>query len=165
MAVRGYVYFAACAEPDCRKLHPFIKIGKTKKLENRLAVLQIGSPVELKFVGYIRTENPDGLERYFHTNFQKARIYGEWYRVSEGMISSLRHYHIVDDKFDEFFTEPPKFEIDPAVKAWRKLAWELEEEIGRLKGPNSQGIITTIHHVPIIRDEDDRKYEWGRTVR
>jgi hypothetical protein len=162
MAIKGYVYFVACAEPDCRKAHPFIKIGQTMKMKNRLAALQIGSPVELKFVGYIKTEDPKALERFFHKTFQRAWIYGEWFRVSDGMITSIRHYRIIDDKFDEFFSELPKFEIDPVVKAWMDLARSLEEEIGRLKGPDSQGMITTVYHTPCIMDNAAQKYDWGR---
>lgn len=165
MAIKGYVYFVACAEPECRKAHPFIKIGQTMKMKNRLAVLQIGSPVELKFVGYIKTEDPKALESYFHKTFQRARIYGEWFRVSDGMITTLRHYTIVDDKFDEFFSELPKFEIDPVVKAWKDRVWELEEEIGRLRGPDSRGIITEVHITPIIHGNAAQKYEWGRIKR
>lgn len=161
MAVRGYVYFVACAEPECRKAHPFIKIGKTKKLENRLSALQTGSPVELKFVGHIRTEAPEDLERYLHKTFERAKIYGEWYRISPGMITTLRHYTIVNDLFDEFFSEAPVFGIDPVTKAWMDRCRKLEQEVSRLD-PNSNAVRIGC---PRVSTEDARRAEWGRVKR
>lgn len=158
MTVRGYVYFVACAEPECRKAHPFIKIGHTKKLENRLSELQTGSPVELAFVGYIRKEDPRSLERYLHKTFENAWLYGEWYRLSDGMITTLRHYNIVNDKFDEFFTELPKFEMDPIALLWKNYARELEGKLAHFTGKYIIGM-------PIINDNEDRKYERGRITR
>ncbi|MCK9571244.1 GIY-YIG nuclease family protein [Candidatus Pacearchaeota archaeon] len=158
MGVRGYVYFVACAEPDCRKVHPFIKIGHTKKLENRLSELQTGSPVELAFVGYIRKEDPRSLERYLHKTFENAWLYGEWYRLSTGMITTLRHYNIVDDRFDEFFTELPKFEMDPVALAWKRYARELEEQLATFTGKHTISM-------PVINNSEDRKYERGRITR
>jgi hypothetical protein len=158
MAVRGYVYFVACAEPDCRKVHPFIKIGQTMRLAERLAALQTGSPVELCVVGYIKTENPRELESYFHKNFNKARIYGEWFRVSSGMIVAIRHHNIINDKFDEFFTAPPKFDIHPMIEAWRDYARELEARIAQLTG-------VRVQCCPTVSDGKARAYEWGRTER
>ena len=155
---KGYVYFVACAEPDCRKVHPFIKIGQTRTLKNRLSTLQTGSPVALKFVGYIKANNPEDLERYFHTNFQKAWLYGEWYRLSDGMIKAIRQYPIIDDKFDEFFTELPKFEMDPATKAWKDYARRLEEKLSKFTGKWEISC-------PIIRDNNDRNYERSKVER
>ena len=156
--MQGYVYFVACAEPDCRKVHPFIKIGHTTKMKDRLATLQTGSPVELRFVGHIKSEDHLSLENHFHKTFHNAWLYGEWFRVSEGMIKTLRHYPIANDKFDEFFTELPKFEMDPTAKAWKDYARRLEAELATFTGKHMIG-------VPVVLNNDDRNYERGRTSR
>ena len=155
----GYVYFAACAEPECRKAHPFIKIGQTIKLKNRLATLQIGSPVELKFVGYIHWNEPKRLEHYFHEAFNKAWLYGEWYRLSNDIIKAIRQYDVKEDKFDEFFTELPKYDTDPILQGWKDLAASLEEEIARLKGESPR------HRRPTVRPSAIRRYEAGKVKR
>jgi hypothetical protein len=155
---QGYVYFVACAEPECRKVHPFIKIGHTAKMKDRLMTLQIGSPVELKFVGHIKSEDHISLERYFHKTFSNAWLYGEWFRVSDGMIKTLRHYPIANDKFDEFFTELPKFEMDPTALAWKNYARELEVSLAKFTGGQIIGM-------PRVHNNEDRKYERGRTQR
>lgn len=158
--MQGYVYFVACAEPECRKAHPFIKIGQTIKLKNRLSTLQIGSPVELKFVGFIRWDEPKQLEYYFHQAFNKAWLYGEWYRLSDDIIKAIRQYNVIDDRFDEFFTELPKHDIDPTLQGWKDLAASLEEEIARLNGSNSPR-----HRRPTVRPSAVRRYEAGKTNR
>ena len=103
---KGYVYFVACKDPNYRIANPHMKIGYTTNLWDRLSSIQTGSPVPLMFMGYIESDEPQTLERYFHKLFQKDRTHREWFDVTEAMITRIKGYSIIDSHFDEFFLKP-----------------------------------------------------------
>ncbi len=100
---KGYVYFVACKDPDYRIANPHMKIGCTTDLDGRLKSIQTGSPVGLCFMGYIKSDDPIKLERYFHKLFKKDRKHGEWFDVTKAMITRINCYPIIDNHFEEFF--------------------------------------------------------------
>jgi hypothetical protein len=102
----GYVYFVACKDPNYRIANPHMKIGHTTNLWNRLGEIQVGSPVALCFMGYIESDNSHKLEHYFHTIFKKDRKHGEWFDVTNAMITRICSYKVLDNHFDEFFLKP-----------------------------------------------------------
>jgi hypothetical protein len=65
----GYVYFVQGG--------PFIKIGWSLLLQNRIAALQTGNPYKLELLGAI----PGSIdtEREIHERFKKYRAQGEWF--------------------------------------------------------------------------------------
>lgn len=58
------------------------KIGRTKYLQNRLSQLQTGSPISLKFVHSIKTQDMKALESELHHRFASKRVRGEWFNLS-----------------------------------------------------------------------------------
>jgi len=122
---KGYVYFIACKDPNYRISNPHMKIGWTTDLRGRLISIQTGSPVELSIMGYIETEEPKKLERYFHTLFKKDRKHGEWFDVNRSMIAKINSYHVYESRLDDFFLEPEE--------AISKEVAELKAEIEKLR--------------------------------
>jgi hypothetical protein len=101
--VTGYVYFVACKDPNYRIANPHMKIGCTTRLDGRLRAIQTGSPVALMFMGYIESDDPGKLERYFHDLFKKDRKHGEWFDVTKAMITRINCYPVIDNHFEDFF--------------------------------------------------------------
>ena len=112
---KGYVYFIACKDPNYRVSNPHMKIGWTTDLKGRLSAIQTGSPVELALMGYIESEDPSKLERYFHKLFIKDRKHGEWFDVTPAMITRINSYQIRDNHFPEFFLAPIEVESDKII--------------------------------------------------
>lgn len=70
-----------------------IKIGMTRKLQKRLADLQVNNPIELRILGAIPTNKPRDLERDLHRQFQEFRVSGEWFSPSEKLLDFIK-YHV-----------------------------------------------------------------------
>ena len=123
--VSGIVYFVACKDPEYRIKNPHMKIGWTADLKERMHALQTGSPVELAIMGYIETEDPKVLERYFHSLFKKDKRHGEWFDVTDAMLTRICCYPVLENRLHEFFLPPSKKETREILV--------LRDEIDRLK--------------------------------
>lgn len=66
------------------------KIGKTKNLQARFAQLQTGSPLKLKFILSIVTDDMDNLEARLHRRFADKRGIGEWFAIDDKDIRAIR---------------------------------------------------------------------------
>lgn len=76
-----WTYFIRCGEEA-------IKIGKCYGLiENRLADLQVGNPVELRLHAAVLGHH--ATEKEWHAAFQDSRIRGEWFSVSERLLRTI----------------------------------------------------------------------------
>lgn len=157
---KEYVYFVACKDPDYRIANPHMKIGYTTDLEGRLKSIQTGSPVELCFMAYIRSDDAKALERYFHKIFRKDRKHGEWFDVTYAMINKIKCYPLIDSIFDEFFINPNKGSPSPEVQ-------ELQMEISKLRKVieikdkllHDKGIE---YVTPIAYHKHNTEREWGK---
>jgi len=129
------VYFATYDNATWRSIFPVIKIGITKNLPKRLTELHTASPVKIVVVGTIREENSSRLEKYFHSKFSQARLSGEWFKLSSGMVEAIRQYSIVDDRFDELFdfSEHPLDAKDLEISALRGEVSRLKEKVSTLE--------------------------------
>lgn len=66
------------------------KIGKTESLEKRFAGLSAQVAYELLQVHAIATDDPSGIEAYWHNRFKAARKHGEWFELSAEDIAAFK---------------------------------------------------------------------------
>lgn len=59
----------------------FVKIGVVNSIKDRLAMLQIGCPLELVLIA--STDWPDVDERIIHRHLCQDNVRGEWFRMSD----------------------------------------------------------------------------------
>ena len=68
----------------------FYKIGKTNSVGRRERELAIQLPEQVKSVHSIKTDDPDGIEAYWHNRFEPKRKNGEWFDLSAQDVSAFR---------------------------------------------------------------------------
>ena len=78
----GFVYLM--------KLGKNYKIGRSNFVEKRKYELGIKLPEELKLIHKIKTDDPNGIESYWHKRFEGKRIKGEWFQLSHSDISAFK---------------------------------------------------------------------------
>ena len=60
----------------------FYKIGRSKSAERREIELKILLPEKLLLIHKIKTDDPVGIEKYWHNRFKDKRKEGEWFNLS-----------------------------------------------------------------------------------
>lgn len=68
----------------------FYKIGKTNHVGRRERELSIQLPEQAKRVHEIRTDDPEGIEAYWHGRFEAKRKNGEWFELSKEDVATFR---------------------------------------------------------------------------
>lgn len=80
----GYVYLM--------KSGRHFKIGKTKSLIRRGGELRVQIPVPPTTVHSIETDDPSGVEAYWHRRFADKRGEGEWFELSPEDVSAFKRW-------------------------------------------------------------------------
>ena len=68
----------------------FYKIGRTNSIGMREYTLKIQLPEQAKAVHHIKTDDPVGIEAYWHKRFDAKRKNGEWFDLSAQDVSAFR---------------------------------------------------------------------------
>ena len=80
----GYVYLM--------KSGPHFKIGRTNSLGRRGSELAIKIPVPPTTIHSIETDDPVGLEAYWHRRFAEKRGEGEWFALSLEDVKAFKRW-------------------------------------------------------------------------
>ena len=66
------------------------KIGRSNAVGRRAYELAIQLPERLDLVHAIETDDPEGIEQYWHLRFADRRANGEWFRLSKADVAAFR---------------------------------------------------------------------------
>lgn len=77
----GYVYFIYSKRLYDIGYH-YIKIGKTKNLEQRLMSLQCGCPFKLEIYKTIKSSEYDSIESNLHKKYSDKNVLNEWFELN-----------------------------------------------------------------------------------
>jgi hypothetical protein len=81
----GFVYLV--------KGHPGeYKIGHTKLVDRRLSELGATASIEQELIHEMKTDDPSGVEAYWHKRFQEKRMRGEWFRLSPTDVKAFKRW-------------------------------------------------------------------------
>lgn len=68
------------------------KVGYTKLVDRRVAELGAISSVEQKLIHEIKTDDPSGVEAYWHKRFESKRMRGEWFRLGPHDVKAFKRW-------------------------------------------------------------------------
>lgn len=68
------------------------KIGRTNNPLRREGEIGVQLPERLAPLHYIETDDPSGVERYWHTRFADKRKEGEWFALDRGDVAAFKRW-------------------------------------------------------------------------
>ncbi len=70
----------------------YYKIGKTSDTVRRGGEIRIQLPEETNLIHSIRTDDPDGVETYWHKRFDAKRMKGEWFNLNSQDVKAFKRW-------------------------------------------------------------------------
>lgn len=68
----------------------YYKIGKSNAAGRREYELNVQMPEESKNIHVIRTDDPSGIEAYWHKRFEQKRKKGEWFDLAASDVQAFK---------------------------------------------------------------------------
>lgn len=68
----------------------YYKIGRSKSIRRRERELAIQLPEKTGTIHVIKTDDPSGIESYWHRRFENRRRNGEWFELTEDDIAAFK---------------------------------------------------------------------------
>jgi hypothetical protein len=81
-AINGHVYLMRSGE--------YHKIGKSNHVGRREYQIDLLLPEPVNTVHSIATDDPDGIEAYWHSRFKNKRAEGEWFSLGQDDIRAFK---------------------------------------------------------------------------
>jgi hypothetical protein len=70
----------------------YYKIGKTNDTVRRGTEIRIQLPEKLDLIHSIKTDDPSGVEMYWHRRFESKRMNGEWFDLNSNDIKAFKRW-------------------------------------------------------------------------
>lgn len=70
----------------------YYKIGKTNDTVRRGHELKVQLPEDLDLIHEIKTDDPSGIEAYWHRRFEAKRMNGEWFNLNSSDIKAFKRW-------------------------------------------------------------------------
>lgn len=70
----------------------YYKIGKTNDVVRRGNEIRIQLPEKMDLIHSIRTDDPNGIEAYWHRRFEAKRMRGEWFDLNSADIKAFKRW-------------------------------------------------------------------------
>lgn len=70
----------------------YYKIGKTNDTVRRGAEIRIQLPEQCTLIHSIKTDDPSGIEAYWHRRFEAKRMQGEWFNLSSADVKAFKRW-------------------------------------------------------------------------